>query len=98
MVPFRIDILIGKNGELYTEGGLEKGRVVYTSEAGMWAMAVNSHIWFHVHGRVERREGKQRNSSPPFHPLPLAVLYSIFLPTSLSRLSNALFTYLRHEQ
>ena len=35
MVPFRIDILIGKNGELYTEGGLEKGRVVYTSEAGM---------------------------------------------------------------
>lgn len=69
---FRIDTLIGKNGELYIEeGGLldKKGGVgellCVHSEAGMWAMAVNSHIWFHVVPWTSReREGKQTPVSP----------------------------------
>ena len=53
--PFRIDILIGKNGELFHRG---ERRVYVHREAGMWAMAVNSHIRFHV--LMSGGEGKQQ--------------------------------------
>lgn len=58
------------------------------AEAGMWAMAVNSHIW--LHGTSKERKENKRNSSLPRSVLPPCCSRhcSIFFPLSHFRWSN----------